>query len=439
MAVYLHLFETESQFRDKRINDYYEPWVSLTEESNDRVDYNKTEYEKAPETPLTFEITRNGEIHWTSTHTAYTRTIQYKKNDSDWTSITSSTGGTNISVVSGDIVQFKGDNNRYSSGNSSILSDYRRAVFSGTTCGFKLKGNIMSLINSRSFKTLTTLTGELNFYHLFEGCTGLTDASNLVLPATTLRKNCYTGMFLGCTSLVTAPELPATTLVTDCYNSMFYGCTSLTTAPELPATTLADSCYYHMFQGCTSLTTAPSLPATTLAKYCYCYMFQDCTSLTTAPSLPATTLVGYCYGNMFQGCTSLTTAPSLPATTLVGNCYYEMFYGCTGLTTAPELPATTLADHCYYGMFYGCTGLTTAPELPATALADYCYSNMFRGCTNLNYIKAMFTTTPSASYTGNWVNGVASSGTFVKNSAASWNVTGNNGVPTGWTVQTASS
>jgi len=72
-------------------------------------------------------------------------------------------------------------------------------------------------------------------------------------------------------------------------------------------------------------------------------------------------------------------------------------------------------------------------------LADYCYSNMFRGCTNLNYIKAMFTTTPSASYTGNWVNGVASSGTFVKNSAASWNVTGNNGVPTGWTVQTASS
>ena len=64
---------------------------------------------------------------------------------------------------------------------------------------------------------------------------------------------------------------------------------------------------------------------------------------------------------------------------------------------------------------------------------------MFYGCTNLNYIKAMFTTSPSSSYTGNWVSGVASSGTFVKNSAASWNVTGVNGIPRGWTVQKADS
>jgi hypothetical protein len=70
-------------------------------------------------------------------------------------------------------------------------------------------------------------------------------------------------------------------------------------------------------------------------------------------------------------------------------------------------------------------------------LAYDCYDNMFNGCTNLNYIKAMFTTTPSSTYTGNWVSGVASSGTFVKNSAAGWNVTGDNGVPTGWTVETA--
>jgi hypothetical protein len=61
---------------------------------------------------------------------------------------------------------------------------------------------------------------------------------------------------------------------------------------------------------------------------------------------------------------------------------------------------------------------------------------MFNGCTSLNYIKAMFTTTPSATYTYNWVNGVASSGTFVKNSAAQWNVTGNDSIPTGWTVVT---
>ena len=89
-------------------------------------------------------------------------------------------------------------------------------------------------------------------------------------------------------------------------------------------------------------------------------------------------------------------------------------------------------------MFSGCTGLTTAPELPATTLAAYCYNFMFSGCSNLNYIKAMFTTTPSNSYTQNWVRGVATTGTFVKNSAATWEVTGPNGIPEGWTVQTAS-
>ena len=63
---------------------------------------------------------------------------------------------------------------------------------------------------------------------------------------------------------------------------------------------------------------------------------------------------------------------------------------------------------------------------------------MFQGCSNLNYIKAMFTTTPGSSYTYNWVRGVKSTGTFVKNSAATWNVAGNSGIPSRWTVQTAS-
>lgn len=222
-----------------------------------------------------------------------------------------------------------------------------------------------------------------------------------------------------------------------CYY-MFNGCKSLTAAPELPATTLGNHCYYGMFQNCTSLTASPELPATTLAGYCYTYMFYDCTSLTTAPALPATTLAGYCYSYMFENCTSLTDTPELPATTLASYCYHQMFRSCTSLTTAPKLPATTLANNCYRYMFYLCTSLTAAPELPATTLANNCYSYMFQGCSNLSYIKALFTTTPSTTYTNNWVNGVASKGTFVKNSAATWNVTGVNGIPNDWTVQTAS-
>ena len=180
-----------------------------------------------------------------------------------------------------------------------------------------------------------------------------------------------------------------------------------------------------------------SLPATTLASNCYDGMFQACTSLVTAPELPATTLAMYCYKEMFRGCTSLTTAPELPATTLAIACYSNMFRNCTSLVNVPQLPVTTLADSCYVSMFQGCTSLTTAPTLPATELVVECYERMFSGCTSLSYIKAMFTTTPGYDYTSSWVSGVASSGTFVKNSAATWNFTGNDSIPRGWTIQNA--
>lgn len=120
--------------------------------------------------------------------------------------------------------------------------------------------------------------------------------------------------------------------------------------------------------------------------------------------------------------------------------FTNLFRNNNKLTNAKDLvlPTTSLTTGCYYQMFWGCTSLTTAPELPATTLVNSCYDSMFYGCTSLNYVKAMFTTTPSSSYTSNWVSGVSSTGTFVKNSSATWDVTGVNGVPSGWTVTTAS-
>ena len=48
----------------------------------------------------------------------------------------------------------------------------------------------------------------------------------------------------------------------------------------------------------------------------------------------------------------------------------------------------------------------------------------------------MFTTTPSSTYNNNWLTGIFPAGTFVKNSAATWN---NSllGLPNAWTVETA--
>lgn len=227
-----------------------------------------------------------------------------------------------------------------------------------------------------------------------------------------------------------------------CFRKLFYQCTSLVTAPLLPATTMKVRCYSDLFNGCTGLTNAPSLPATNLAEYCYMAIFYNCSALTTAPTLPAETLAAQCYYQMFYGCSELVTPPALPATTLTKGCYQGLFFGCSKLATAPQLPATTLQQNCYHQMFSGCTSLTTAPVLPATSLLNRCYYMMFNGCTSLNYIKAMFTTTPtntSTSPTYRWVRNVSSTGTFVKNASAGWNVTGDYGIPSGWTVQTASS
>ena len=148
------------------------------------------------------------------------------------------------------------------------------------------------------------------------------------------------------------------------------------------------------------------------------------------------------FSNLFEYQNKLVDASNLllPATTLKSSCYSNMFKGCTSLTTAPALPATTLVDNCYNSMFRDCTSLTTAPELPATTLTDWCYCYMFSGCTNLNYIKCLATDISASQCTGNWVQGVASTGTFVKNpSMSKWGTVGvmYSDVPSGWTIQDA--
>ncbi len=322
----------------------------------------------------------------------------------------------NVNVSEGDKVLWKGNATQLGYFDEDGIGADVGSFFS-STCEFDGQGNVMSLLYGENFKGQITLEHNREFILLFcdyEGrkTCGIVNTKNLSLPATTLSQGCYSDMFLDCRSLTTAPELPATTLARGCYGGMFQDCTSLTTAPELPATTLAAFCYENMFNGCTSLQTAPELPAT------------------TSPD--------YCYSNMFSGCTSLETAPSiLPATTLAEGCYDGMFADCTSLTTAPELSATTLAAFSCGAMFYGCTSLATAPELPAITLSGYCYENMFSGCTSLNYIKCLATDISASDCTKNWVSGVASSGTFTKAASMSSWTTGDNGIPTGWTIQDA--
>jgi hypothetical protein len=175
---------------------------------------------------------------------------------------------------------------------------------------------------------------------------------------------------------------------------------------------------------------------TSVPNYAFYLLFGGSNVVNVSKTfLPATTLGQNCYNRMFSDCSYLIVAPELPATTLANNCYYMMFLNCPSLTTVPsELPALTLANYCYRYMFSGCSSLVNAPELPALTLVPYCYYGMFTNCSKLNYIKMLATDISASNCLGYWLNGVASSGTFVKNPAMKSLPTGTGGVPSGWTV-----
>lgn len=181
---------------------------------------------------------------------------EYSINDGDWESFEEVPA--TLFLEQGDKVRFRG------------YLESAEYMFSGNTIMSKVYGNIESLAYGDDF------VGEDECLHaerMFNVYSGLVDASNLVLPATSVTYACYLRMFAICENLVSAPALPATELDRECYCEMFVCCRNLATAPELPATTLALACYKSMFQECESLVVAPELPATTLAVSCYEYMF----------------------------------------------------------------------------------------------------------------------------------------------------------------------
>ena len=365
---------------------------------------------------LTIESIDGGTIvkyTMTNSNSSYAKTIYYSRDKSTWSSTKANSNTTLATLAAGEKLYLKGNNTSYCkvvAGSFGATVYTSRIQITGGAC--KVYGNTMSLLYSDNFATQTTLPTEGNtFRGFFQSSTAITDVSGICFPALSLPAAAYYQFFSGCTNLTKImKKLPATTLGNSCYNSMFQNCTSLTTAPELPAMTMVNSCYSNMFNGCSSLTKAPQLPAMTLEGNCYNGMFLNCTSLTTAPQLPATTMAANSYMTMFSGCRSLVNAPAIAATTVNTNSCMQMFLNCTSLEIAPTLYAPTLAINCYNGMF--------------------------NGCTSLRYIKMLATDVSAANCMLNWVNNVAASGEFVKSSNATWDVSGANGVPEGWTIAT---
>ena len=200
--------------------------------------------------------------------------------------------------------------------------------------------------------TNVTIVGNEGCYQMFRGCV------NLYYPPVELNAGAsgngsvgtsgYYAMFYQCEKLTETPDIKAVSLPSNACKQMFYGCKRLTTVRgNLLPTVASESVYSGMFQGCTSLTTAPELPATTLNLQSYYYMFSG-SGITKAPDLPATTLAQQCYQGMFAGCKSLEGPVLLPAGTLAVGSYKNMFDGATKLNYVICLATDISASDCTY-------------------------------------------------------------------------------------------
>lgn len=279
------------------------------------------------------------------------------------------------------------------------------ATVAGVECFSGMFRNCIMLSTGPSALSITSIP-ESACYQMFMGCTTLVTAPTMndVLTASTVRSAGCQEMFFNCSSLTTPPpSLKAQTVEENGYYKMFRNCDKIETAPTIEATTVSNHSCEEMFYDCDRLTAPPALPAISLGESCYKCMFESCNLLNisselAATLLPATNLATSCYQSMFQGCTTLTTVPALPATVLSASCYEEMFRECKALLELPNtfLPATTLALACYRQMFWQCEKLNTVPSglLPATDLAKGCYANMFNGCKALTLAPDLPATVP---------------------------------------------
>lgn len=91
------------------------------------------------------------------------------------------------------------------------------------------------------------------------------------------------------------------------------------------------------------------------------------------------------------------------------------------------------SSYCFCRMFQNNISLTKAPKLKADNISSNCYKWMFLNCSSLVEVTCLCKTKNSNS-TSSWLDGVASTGTFIKHPDATWSE-GKSGIPTGWTVK----
>ena len=198
---FLKIFGSRLDYESQKESVMGEPYVVLLEDTQDVIFYRR-DYSKEY---FTIEALESGSVGLSMplTYTSYS----YRVNGGSWVEATETVV---LDVAQNDKIEI--------SCVSESFADFENvsSLFSVTN-QFNVYGNTMSLIYGDEFEGQEDLgghTGALSF--LLLGCSTLVNAIDLILPANTLSEYCYVGMFYGCTSLVSSPELPATALADSC-------------------------------------------------------------------------------------------------------------------------------------------------------------------------------------------------------------------------------
>lgn len=153
--------------------------------------------------------------------------VQYRVNNGNWTLLAAAgASGTTTSLNAGDKVYLRGDNTTYENS-----GEQDSKISCSDPC--YVYGNFMSLTDNDGFSSATELTGNSAFCNLFAGNTNIRNHpyKDMVLPATTLTKYCYYGMFRNCTGLSRSPIMADATASlpgkTKCYDEMFIRCSGI--------------------------------------------------------------------------------------------------------------------------------------------------------------------------------------------------------------------
>lgn len=209
--------------------------------------------------PLTMEVLGDGDLLWQVTKndgSFQPRVIEYSKNGGEWTSITAGTStSVSIPVLTGDIIQFRGNNTTYAINGQNLHTLKIRYQ-----TPFNIYGNINSLISADNFTGITSFGTDYTFYGFFAN-SGVRDASNLVMATTGLTNYCYGNMFISAPNLINAPELPAITLKMGCYQNMFKNDSSLVSIKCLAISISASYCTTDWVSGVSSTGTFVKNPS----------------------------------------------------------------------------------------------------------------------------------------------------------------------------------